>query len=62
MPTAGRPKLTVRLDEAELRRVQAAAHNQGLTGAELSRQLIRWWLGEPGVELPQRPDQEPEPS
>jgi hypothetical protein len=55
MPTAGRPKLTIRLGERELREFQAAAHNQGLTAAELGRQLIVDYLA-------QTNDQEPKPS
>lgn len=50
MPTAGRPKLTIRLDEAELRQFQAAAHNQGLTGAELARQLVLDYIAEKTVQ------------
>jgi hypothetical protein len=40
MPTAGRPKITVRLDEHELRQFQAIAYNAGQTAADLARQLI----------------------
>lgn len=40
MPTAGRPKITVRLDEEELRKFQAIAYNLGIPAAELARLLI----------------------
>jgi hypothetical protein len=40
MPTPGRPKLTVRLDEEELRLLQAMAYNAGTTGAELARSVL----------------------
>ena len=53
MPTAGNPKITVRLDEATKARVAAAAHNAGLTSAGLVMALLLWYLGD--GEPPQRP-------
>jgi hypothetical protein len=58
MPTQGNPKLTIRMDHKTRARFIAAAYNEGTTGSELVVQFIQWWLGEPGVDAPQRPTQE----
>jgi len=55
MPGRGRPNVSVRLSPAEVVKLTAAARAAGLDRAVLLRQLIRWYLGEPGVELPVRP-------
>ena len=44
MPTRGRPKITIRLSEEELRQFQAAAHNAAVSAAELARDLILDYL------------------
>jgi hypothetical protein len=54
MPTIGRPKITVRLDEHELRQFQASAHNAGTSAAELARLLILTHIGEPRAAMQAR--------
>lgn len=54
MPTQGNPKLTVRMDPELRMRFVADAYNEGTTASELVVQFVRWRLGEPGAELPQR--------
>lgn len=56
MPTAGRPKITVRLDEHELRQFQAIAHNTGQTAADLARRLILDCIREATQPLEMPPD------
>lgn len=55
MPGRGYPKVTVRLHAAVLARLTAAAAALGMDRAVLVRELIRWWLEEPGAQLPDRP-------
>lgn len=57
MADTGRPKLTIRLDELELRQLQALAHNQGIPAAELARKLILNYItthAKPDVSLLER--------
>lgn len=56
MPTHGNHKLAIRMEEEPKAKFVAAAYNEGTTAADLVRQFISWWLGEPGAELPPRPD------
>lgn len=55
MPTQGNPKFTVRMTTERKARFVAAAYNAGTDAATVTNQLIDWWTGEPGAELPERP-------
>lgn len=52
-------KLPVRglrgIPDDELARFDAAAREAGYDRSSLTRALWRWWVGEPGAELPTRP-------
>jgi len=47
--------VSVRLDPALLAKLNEAAQAGGMDRAALLRELIRWYLNEPGVVLPPRP-------
>lgn len=36
-------------------RFQVAARNAGSDASKITKQLIAYWMGEPGAELPPRP-------
>ncbi|WP_134667858.1 hypothetical protein [Amycolatopsis sp. CFH S0078] len=55
MPTAGNPRLTIRMDPEEKARFITEAYNNGTNGAQLCHDFIDWWMGKPGAELPARP-------
>lgn len=55
MPTHGNHKLHIRMDEEPKAKFVAAAYNQGTTATDVVKQMIAWWMREPGVELPERP-------
>jgi len=48
--------VSVRLSQALLAKLAAAAEAAGMDRASLLRALIRWYLKEPGATLPERPD------
>lgn len=52
MPTQGKPKLTIRIDEEKRVRFIAEAYNAGTTGSEEVLACIDYLLGEPDAEPP----------
>lgn len=51
-----------RMAEALWELFGAAARRQGTTRGDLLRAFARWYVREPGAELPERPDDEARPS
>lgn len=51
----GNRPLEVRMDHESKVRFQVAARNAGSDASKITKQLIAWWMGEPGAELPVRP-------
>jgi hypothetical protein len=57
MTTKGSPTIQARMRSEERKtRVEVAARNAGLTPSGLVNALLDWWMGEPGAELPNRPE------
>lgn len=50
------PHRSVRLEQDLWDRLEPAAKTAGLDRSSLIRQFVRWYLREPGANLPQRPD------
>lgn len=52
----GNRPLEVRMPPDFKARLQAAAHNVGSDPSKITKELLAWWLREPGAELPERPE------
>jgi hypothetical protein len=60
MPGKGTRNRTVRMDLSLWDALGRAAAAAGTDRAGILRALVRWWLGIPGAELPERPPAEGE--
>ncbi|TCO57152.1 hypothetical protein EV192_106629 [Actinocrispum wychmicini] len=54
----GNRPLEVRMPLEFKARLQATTHNAGTDPSKITKQLLAWWLREPGAELPPRPERE----
>lgn len=54
--TTGRVPRTIRLEQDLWSKLGPAALSNGHDRSGLIRQFVRWYLSEPGAQLPQRPD------
>ncbi len=52
----GTARQTIRMDEELWNRLGAAAERVNLDRSEVLRRFARWYVGEPDIELPERPD------
>lgn len=55
MPTIGRPKLTVRMDRAEIDALLEYAHQNGTTYGNIVRKLVHDFMDEHGIVPRERP-------
>lgn len=55
------PLRSIRMEDDLWGALDAAATANGFDRSSLVRQLVRWYLGVPGAQLPPRPDGGPSP-
>jgi hypothetical protein len=56
----GTARQTIRIDEATWERFGNASAAAGADRSAVLRDFIRWYVGEPGTALPERPEPPPE--